>query len=196
MTRSTLGDFQRVTIDSPRTDEYSILLYNLNNNECDTLLTYPFTHYFHSPVFGDTENEVYFSWSGDLPSRPNGIYWIDITNNTFGPLTYEIYGFRIYYPFPNQIFIEKTEIMKLDVSTIELTSLVNGKYPDFSDNKMIYSTKNWSYDSKVRLLNLLTMENTLLDSHGFKPMFSNNGEKIVYIGVYITNPKSRNSPTN
>ena len=164
-------------------DICTVLKLNLSNIQLDTLFIVQENTYLNPVIFGETTNEIYFSWSGtDILCR---IYKMDIAENIIDTLTTVIYGCGLTYTSNNNLFLDDThsDIIHIDLLSNNLTSLVVGRFPDFHNELMLFSTISDDYDSEVRRLNLSNMENLSITSHGFKPKYSENGEKIVFIGV-------------
>jgi len=162
-------------------DNWLLMKLDLNNNQFDTLLTVQENTFINPITFGNTNNEIIFSWAGvDFLC---GIYNMDIAENVVDTITTLTYGGGLTFTNYNNLFIEHNDILHFDLSTNILTSLVLGEYPDFHSDIMLYSTGSHDYNSDIRALNLLNMENILLTSHGFNPSFSNDAEKIVFIGI-------------
>lgn len=175
-------------------DELALMKLDLNTNQLDTLLIVQSNTFISSVIFGNSTDEIFFSWAGE--DFVNGIYKMSISENIVEAVTTEIFGGGLTFPFNNDLFIEHSEILHLDLLNGTITSLVNGRYPDFINGKMVYATDYMDYNSEIRELNLSDMKNKLLVSNGFCPMYSQNGEKIIFIGSYLTNQRVKSSITN
>ncbi len=160
---------------------WSLMKFNLNNDQLDTLLIAQANTYINPIIFGNTTNEIFFSWSGiDFLC---GIYKMNIAENVVDTITTVTYGGGLTYT-NNNLFIDSSysDIIQIDLLTNNITSLVVGGFPDFHNDLMLFSTSSDVYNSEIRRFDLSSLENSLITSHGFKPKYSANGEKIVFIG--------------
>ena len=77
----------------------------------------------------------------------------------------------------------------------------DGFWPDISivdDNKILLVNESFhlNHASRIYLYNIDTFSQTELTTSGYRGMFSEDGSQIVYIGLYIKNPKTKNLITN
>jgi hypothetical protein len=180
-----------VYISISNNDIYSLKKMNVNTSiNYDTIYVASEESIILSPVFGQTTDDIFFT-------SLNGIYKINNYNQCELIIANE-YGIRLFYPFEEILFFESTshEILSFNLSNSVLNYFINGYFPDFSNDKMIYSTNWGDYNSEVRVFNLTTFEDTFLVEHAYKGKFSDNAQKITFIGKYITNPRSKNLITN
>ncbi len=172
----------------------SICKYSLTGQEVDTIVYAQQDISLISPIFGNDDTEIYYSKTGD--TIENGIYKFNIIADIEQIITGSTWGGKLDWYNSQYIFKTDSFIYRIEINNGNVENIVNGENPDFSDDKMIYSTNFGDYYSKIRSIDLTTMEEVLLSLHGYKPRFSADFTIIVFIGKYITNPKRKNLITN
>ncbi|NQV18783.1 MAG: hypothetical protein HQ534_09600 [Armatimonadetes bacterium] len=172
----------------------SICKYSLIEQEVETIVNAQQDISLISPIFGIDDKEIYYSKTGD--TIENGIYKFNIITDIEQIITGSTWGGKLDWYNSQYIFKTDSFIYRIEINNGNVENIVNGENPDFSDDKMIYSTNWGDYNSEVRIFNLTTFEDTFLAEHAYKSKFSDNAQKITYIGKYITNPKSKNLITN
>jgi hypothetical protein len=75
-------------------------------------------------------------------------------------------------------------------------SLGNIYTPCLGNSSKVIFSNEINLSGNIYIMDILTTESTKLGENCAYPYFSNNFEKIVYVGQYITNPKSKNQITN
>ena len=172
----------------------SICKYSLIEQEVETIVYTQQDISLISPIFGIDDTEIYYSKTGDIIE--NGIYEFNIITDIEQIITNLTWGGKLDWYNSQYIFKTDSFIYRIEINNGNVENIVNGEYPDFSDDKMIYSTNCGNYNSEVRVFNFTTFEDTFLAEHSYKGKFSGNAQKITYIGKYITNPRSKNLITN
>ena len=172
----------------------SICKYSLIEQEVETIVYTQQDISLISPIFGIDNTEIYYSKTGDIIE--NGIYKFNIITDIEQIITSLTWGGKLDWYNSQHIFKTDSFIYRIEINNGNVENIVNGEYPDFSNDKMIYSTNWGDYNSEVRVFNLITFEDAFLAEHAFKGKFSDNAQKITYICKYITNPQSKNLITN
>jgi len=97
----------------------------------------------------------------------------------------------------NKIFFNPAQIHCYNYENDEIYSLIKGYryYCSPISNILVYCSSISSNDGDIFTMQSDGANNTKIIDEGFAPRFSLNGDKIVYVGKYVTNPK-RNLLTN
>jgi Tol biopolymer transport system component len=89
----------------------------------------------------------------------------------------------------NMLIFSSSDIMVLDIDNYEINFLADGYWFNSFNEKVVYSSGGYLSDSNIYSISIDGSNNVMLSEDGIYPQFSYDGEKIVYIGKYITNPR-------
>jgi len=171
----------------------TISLMNIETFEIDTLYIEEIEEEwgFKHPLYCQSY-EILFVVSGQVGTTASSyLYSYDsLYNGNSVLIPTEVYGYKmdISLDFHKLIF-QSHDIMTYDILQNEVNLLVGGYKFDTYLDKMIFCTRSQSNDGDIYSIKLDGSDNTLLSEDGFYPRFSSNGDKIVFIGRYNTNPR-------
>jgi hypothetical protein len=175
--------FERINAPNQNPRLSSLISYDTESNQLDTLLQEAVNPATFRPVFGGSDNTIYINHYNSI-SEVYEICELNIQTNALSTITNEVFGDLRFHN--NYIYLNETDIRQINVNTGEVINLGVGyidSYPDFCSNYMIYSDFASDYDSNIYIYDLDSYENNVLIDHSYKGKYSSNCDKIVFIHI-------------